>query len=60
MDHATAAAVLLATPFASSLMPLTLRLLPVITQIAPLIVAFRTAEPTRSGSRGYCHRCGVM
>jgi len=46
MDHATATTVLLATPFAAALFPLTLRLLPVITRIAQLIVAFRAAEPT--------------
>src|SRR4051812_4845103 len=48
MDHATATTMLLATPFAASLWPLTLRLFPVITQIAQLIVAFRAAEPTPS------------
>ena len=48
MDHATVATVLLATPFAAALWPLTLRLLPVITRIAQLIVAFRAAEPTPS------------
>src|SRR4051812_10234180 len=48
MDHATAATVLLATPFAASLIPPTLRLLPVISRIAQLIVAFRAAEPTPS------------
>ena len=34
MDHATVAAALLATPFAAALLPLTLRLLPVISRIA--------------------------
>jgi hypothetical protein len=48
MDHATATTVLLATPFAAALWPLTLQLLPVITRIAQLIVAFRAAEPTPS------------
>src|SRR5207249_6037461 len=48
MDHAAAATVLLATPFAASLLPLTLRLLPVISRIAQLIVAFRAAETTPS------------
>jgi hypothetical protein len=48
MDHATAAVALLATPFAASLFPLTLRLLPVIARIGQLIVAFRAAEPTPS------------
>jgi len=48
MDYATATTVLLATPFAASLLPLTLRLLPVITRIAQLIVAFRADEPTPS------------
>ena len=46
MDHATVSAALLATPFAASLFPLTLRLLPVISRVAQLIVAFRAAEPT--------------
>ena len=48
MDHATVAAALLATPFAAALLPLTLRLLPVISRIGQLIVAFRAAEPTPS------------
>jgi hypothetical protein len=48
MDHATVAAALLATPFAAVLLPLTLRLLPVISQIGQLIVNFRAAEPTPS------------
>jgi hypothetical protein len=52
MDHATVFATLLATPFAASLLPLTLRLLPVISQVAQQIVAFRAAEPTPSA----CHR----
>jgi hypothetical protein len=51
MDHATVVATLLATPFAASLLPLTLRLLPVITQIAQLIVTFRAAELTPAA----CH-----
>src|SRR3954468_4129208 len=51
MDHATVTAALLATPFAASLLPLSVRLLPVISQIAKLIVAFRTAELTPSA----CH-----
>ena len=46
MDHATAAAALLATHFATSLFPLTVRLIPVIAQIGPLIVRFRRAEVT--------------
>src|SRR5512135_169991 len=48
MDHATVAAALLATPFAAALLPLTLRLLPVISRIGQLIVNFRAAEPTPS------------
>src|SRR3954470_19633740 len=52
MDHATVFATLLATPFAASLLPLTLRLLPVIAQVAQQIVAFRAAGPTPSA----CHR----
>src|SRR3954452_1827310 len=51
MDHATVMAALLAAPFAASLLPLSIRLLPVISQIAKLIVAFRTAELTPSA----CH-----
>src|SRR5258705_12587044 len=51
MDHATLIATLLATPFAASLLPLTLRLLPVISQVAQLIVTFRAAEPTPAA----CH-----
>jgi hypothetical protein len=46
MDHATVITALMATPFAASLLPLTLRLLPVIAQVADLIVAFRAARPT--------------
>jgi hypothetical protein len=52
MDHATVCATLLATPFAVSLLPLTWRLLPVISQAAQLIVAFHAAEPTPSA----CHQ----
>src|SRR3954470_15016623 len=44
MDHATAARPLLATHFATSLSPLTVRLIPVITQIGRLIVRFRRAD----------------
>ena len=51
MDHATVTATLLATPFAASLLPLTLKLLPVISRVAQLIVAFRAAEPTPAA----CH-----
>jgi hypothetical protein len=51
MDHATVIATLTATPFAASLVPLTVRLLPVISRVAQLIVAFRAAEPTPSA----CH-----
>jgi hypothetical protein len=46
MDHATAAAALLATHFATSLFPLTVRLIPVIVQIGRLIVRFRRGEVT--------------
>src|SRR3954447_1488112 len=48
MDHATVAAALLATSFTAALLPLTLRLLPVISRLGQLIVNFRTAEPTPS------------
>jgi hypothetical protein len=46
MNHATAVRPLLATPFATSLVPLTVRLIPVITQIGRLIVPFRRADVT--------------
>jgi hypothetical protein len=46
MDHATCVAALLATPFAASLLPLTLRLLPLISRIGLLIVQFRQDAPT--------------
>src|SRR3954447_17730734 len=46
MDHATATAPLLATHFATSLFPLTVRVIPVIAQIGRLIVHFRRAEVT--------------
>src|SRR3954466_11434044 len=46
MDHATGAAALLATHFATSLFPLTVRLIPVITQIGRLIVRSRGADVT--------------
>lgn len=44
MVHATAVRPLLATHFATSLFPLTVRLIPPITQIGRLIVQFRRAE----------------
>ena len=46
MDHATCATLVSATHFATSLLPLTVRLVPVITQIGRLIVQFRRAEVT--------------
>jgi hypothetical protein len=46
MDYATCAALLSATHFATSLLPLTVRLVPVITEIGRLIVRFRRAEST--------------
>jgi hypothetical protein len=46
MVDATWYAALLATPFASSLIPLTLRLIPLIIEIAREIQQFRTVEPT--------------
>jgi hypothetical protein len=52
MGHATVAAALLATPFAAALLPLTLRLLPVISRVGQLVVDFRAAEPTPSA----CYR----
>jgi hypothetical protein len=52
MDHATCAAVLVATHFATSLFPLTIRLVPVVTQISRLIVRFRRAGQTPQA----CHQ----
>jgi hypothetical protein len=52
MDHATCSRLLLATHFATSLRPLTARLVPVITEIGRLIVLFRRADPTPQA----CHR----
>src|SRR5436305_11453687 len=52
MKHATVVRPLLATPFATSLVPLTVRLIPVITQIGRLIVRFRRADPTPQA----CHQ----
>jgi hypothetical protein len=46
MDHATASRLLLATHFATSLFPLTVRLIPVIAQIGCLLVRFRRAHLT--------------
>lgn len=44
MDHATASRTLLATHFATSLFPLTVRLTPVIVEISRHIVRFRRAD----------------
>jgi hypothetical protein len=52
MDHATGCRLLLATHFATSLLPLTARLVPVITELGRLIVPFRRADPTPRD----CHR----
>src|SRR3954453_14882273 len=52
MDHATATAALLATHFATSLFPLTVRLIPVIAQFGRLIVRFRRADVTPQA----CHQ----
>jgi hypothetical protein len=52
MDHAACVHLLLATPFATSLLALTVRLVPVITQIGRLIVRFRRADLTPQA----CHQ----
>ena len=52
MGHATCATLLSATHFATSLVPLTIRLIPVITQIGRLIVRFRKSELTPQA----CHQ----
>ncbi len=46
MDHATCSRLLTATHFATSLLPLTARLLPVITELGRLIIRFRRADPS--------------
>src|SRR3954452_13929259 len=53
MDHATVATAPLAPSFASSLFPLTIRLLPVISQVARLIVVFRALELTPATSHRF-------
>jgi hypothetical protein len=52
MDYATSSALLLATHFATSLFPLTVRLIPVITEIGRLIVRFRKSALTPQA----CHQ----
>jgi hypothetical protein len=52
MDHATSSRLLLATHFATSLLPLTARLVPAITEIGRLVVSFRRADPAPRD----CHR----
>jgi hypothetical protein len=46
MDHATGSRQLATTHFATSLSPLTARLVPLITEFGRLIVHFRRADPT--------------
>jgi hypothetical protein len=46
MDHATGSRLLLATHFATSLVPLTARLVPAIAEVGRLIVRFRRADPS--------------
>ena len=46
MDHATCSRPLRATHFATSLLPLTARLVPVITELGRLIAQFRRADTT--------------
>jgi hypothetical protein len=52
VDYATCSALLLATHFATSLFPLTIRLVPVITEVGRLVVRFRRNELTPQG----CHQ----
>jgi hypothetical protein len=52
MDHATCSRLLAATHFATSLLPLTARLIPVITDLGRLIAPFRRADLTAQA----CHR----
>jgi hypothetical protein len=53
MDHATCSRLLAATHFATSLLPLTARLLPVITDLGRLIVQFRRADTTPQASHRF-------
>jgi hypothetical protein len=53
MDHATCFRLLSATHFATSLLPLTVRLIPVLTEIGHLIVGFRRAELTPQVGRQF-------
>jgi hypothetical protein len=50
MDHATCSRLLSATHFATSLLPLTARLIPLIAELGRLIVGFRRADPTPQAS----------
>jgi hypothetical protein len=52
MEHATCSRLLTTTHFATSLLPLTARLIPLITELGRLIVSFRRADPTPRT----CHR----
>jgi hypothetical protein len=52
MDYATCSRLLVATHFATSLLPLTARLIPVITDLGRLIAPFRRADLTPQA----CHR----
>ena len=56
MDYATCAALLSATHFATSLLPLTVRLIPVIAEVSRLVVRFRRAEPTPQA----CHQFEIQ
>jgi hypothetical protein len=56
MDHATCVALLSATHFATSLFPLTVRLIPVITTVGRLVVRFRRAESTPQA----CHEFEIQ
>src|SRR5262249_47876928 len=52
MDHATCSRLLFATHFATSLLPLTVGLAPLLTEIGLTLVGFRRADPTPRA----CHR----
>jgi hypothetical protein len=53
MDHATCSRLLSATHFATSLLPLTARLIPLIAELGRLIVHFRRADPTPQASHRF-------
>jgi hypothetical protein len=56
MDHATCLVHLLATHFVTSLFPLTVRLVPLITEVGRMVVRFSRAELTSQA----CHQFEIQ